>query len=299
MSDGRKVLVVGASGRQGGAVAPKLLEVGTSVRALLRRLDSPAAYELQRSGVELMRGDLLDRDSLVRAMRGTQAVFAVTTPFEGGPEQEVLQGRTVAAAAIEAEVPHVVYSSVGSTDRNTAIPHFESKFAVEQELWRSGVPTIVIGPTTFFENLLAPWQLPSLQQGVISAGFLPDRNVQQVAVEDIASFAVHVLEDPRRFEGRRVDIASDALSGAEQAEILSRVIGREFRYEQQPVEQIRAYAGEDMVAMVEWMNDRGYDVDLNGLHSEFPEVGWQTFERWAEAQDWSILDARMEASWSR
>src|SRR5919202_5162611 len=147
------ILVTGATGQQGGALARLLLERGRRVRALTRRLDSAAAIDLQRRGAELVVGDFEVRASLERAMRGADAVFLMATPFGAVIEAEVRQGQTAADVARDAGVRHLVYSSVSDADRQTGIPHFDSKYAIEQHIRGLGVPFTVIAPAYFMENL--------------------------------------------------------------------------------------------------------------------------------------------------
>ena len=134
------VLVLGATGGQGGAVAGALLARGTRVRALVRRADAPSVRRLGDQGVEAVVGSLDDRIALGAAMRGVAGVFAVTTPFESGVDAEVAQGRAILAAAIDEQVAHLVFSSVAGADQHSCVPHFESKAITESELAGSGVP---------------------------------------------------------------------------------------------------------------------------------------------------------------
>ncbi len=98
-----------------------------------------------------------------------------------------------------------------------------------------------------------------------------------------------VLEDREGFEDRRVDIASDELTGDEVAGVLSRVTGREIRYVELQLEQVRQAIGEDGALMFEWFDRVGYSADVGSLRREHPEVGWHTFEEWAKQQVWSAL----------
>jgi len=111
----------------------------------------------------------------------------------------------------------------------------------------------------------------------------------QVALADIGAFAILVIENPSRFLGKRIDIASDDLTGEEAAEILSRVTGRKLTYFEVPIEQVRAMS-EDFAIMYEWFNRVGYQMDIAALRRDYPEVKWHTFETWAKRQDWSILN---------
>ena len=93
-----KVLVTGATGKQGGATARLLVKHGHYVRALTRNAASPAAQALAATGVELVPGDLQDRDSVDRAVAGMDAMFLVTAPF-GGVDAETRQGIAAADSA--------------------------------------------------------------------------------------------------------------------------------------------------------------------------------------------------------
>ena len=107
-------------------------------------------------------------------------------------------------------------------------------------------------------------------------------------LDDIAGFAVLALENKGRFTGKRVDLASDELTGARVAEILSQSIGKPIKYVQVPIENIRKMS-EDMATMYEWFERVGYRVDTAALRREYPEVGWRTYEAWAKEQDWKAI----------
>jgi uncharacterized protein YbjT (DUF2867 family) len=280
------VLVTGATGKQGGAVARRLLKNGHSVRAFTRKADSPAAKELLQAGAEISTGSLDDRASLDRAMKGVDAVFAMSTPFEAGMEAETRQGVTVADAA-KAAGTYLVYTSVGSADKHTGIPHFESKAEVEKHIAKIGVVAATIAPVYFMENVIA-FGRPQLKEGIYASPLDPNRKLAQIAVADIASFAVLALENRQRFAGKRYDLAGDDLSGNEAVEILSRVTGKKFAYFKVPMENIKQMS-DDMVTMYEWFDRVGYKLDIAALKREFPEVGWHSFESWAKEQDWKSI----------
>jgi len=289
MSDSLSVLVTGATGQQGGALARVLLDKGHRVRAFVRKPDSPEAKELERLGAELTEGNFEQPSTIEDAARGVDAVFVVATPFEAGTEAEVRHGIAAVDAAKAAGVGHLVYSSVANADRDTAIPHFDSKREVEEHIERLGVPYTIVAPVYFMENLLAPWTLPELKEGRLPMALSSSRPLQQIALSDIAAFTRVVLENREEFEGRRVDIASDELAGEEAAEVLTRVTGREIEYVELPLEQVRQAMGEDGARMFEWFDRVGYSADIAALLRDHPEVGWHTFEEWAKEQEWSAL----------
>ncbi len=283
------ILITGATGKQGGAVARLLLQKGRKVKAFTRKPESPAAQELQRLGAELAAGSLDDLDSIKAAAQGAQTIFAMSTPYEAGMEVETQQGLNVAEAAKATGVQHLVYTSVGSAHKNTGIPHFDSKYKVEQRIQALGLPHTFIRPVYFMENILAPWSLPALQNGTVAVALPPQRKLHQIAVADIAAFAVLVIENPARFLGKGIDIASDDLSGEHMAEILSRVTGRKLAYFEVPIDQVRAMS-EDTALMFEWFDRVGYQVDVAALRRDYAEVKWHSFETWAKLQDWSALN---------
>ena len=287
------VLVTGATGNWGGALARVLLKKGHRVRALSRRTDSPAAQELRRLGAKIVVGDFEDVASLTRAARGVDAVFAMTTFVEGGPEGETRHGVNMVDAAEAAGVKHLIYSSVSDADRNTGIHHFESKFEVEKHIQERDLPCTIVAPVFLMENLMSPWHLPTLQQGSFAIPMPPGRKLQHVALADAAEFERLVVENREQFLGKRINIASDELTGAKVAEILSRVTGQDIRFSQVPIEQVRE-ASEDAALMYEWFARVGYSADIPALRRDYPEVGWHTFEEWAKSQDWSALEGPAE-----
>jgi uncharacterized protein YbjT (DUF2867 family) len=283
------VLVAGATGRQGGAVARLLLEKGHRVRALTRRPGSQAAAGLHVLGADVVEGDLDDGAAVRRAADGADAFFLMTTPFQEGPVAEARQGRRAAEAARDAGVGHLVYSSVGGADRGTGIPFFDSKHEVESYLHELGLPFTVVAPTFFMENLFVPASLAALRAGVLSLPLSPGRKLQMVPLADIAAFVRVVLERPAAFRGARVELASDELTGPEAAAVLARVTGRAMEYRETPLEAVRVQS-EGYFRMWEWLGRVGHDTDVGALRREHPDVGWHSFAEWARAQDWSALD---------
>jgi uncharacterized protein YbjT (DUF2867 family) len=281
-----KVLVIGATGNQGGHVARLLLQKGHGVAAFTRQAQSPAAQKLANLGARIVTGDLNDRVSVERAAEGVDAIFAMGTPFEAGIEAEIRQGSTVAEVAL-ARSKYLVYNSVASANRNTGIPHFESKWEVEQHIARIGAEAAIVAPVAFMENLLV-FQKQQLQEGFYATPLRADLRLSQIALDDLAGFAVLALENKERFVGKRIDVASDDLTGAQAAAILAKVLGKPIKYFQVPLEEIRKMS-EDLVKMYEWFERVGYDLNIAALHEEYPEVVWHTFETWTKEQDWEAI----------
>ncbi|MCF3937069.1 MULTISPECIES: NmrA/HSCARG family protein [Gordonia] len=273
-------VVLGATGGQGGAVAAELLEADLPVRAVVRDLESKRAQELSTRGIELVTGDMVSGDGLVDAFVGATGVFALTTPFETGVDAEITQGTAILDAARLAGVPYLVFSSVASADRGTGVPHFESKYRVEQALGDSGIPYTIVGPTYFYDNLLGS------VDAVTAAGILPiampaDTPLQQLSRRDLGRFVVELFRDPTSHVDERIDIASDSLTPDQMAAALSSVLTREVNAESYDPERI---SSPDMSAMFGFLSREGYQVDIPALHHRFPAVGWQSFAEWAAIQ---------------
>jgi uncharacterized protein YbjT (DUF2867 family) len=273
------ILVLGATGGQGGAVTDALLDHGAPVRALVRDPASCGARRLAARGVETVAGSLDDRASLATAMRDARAVFALTTPFEAGVDAEVAQGRAIVAAAHDARVPHLVFSSVAGADTDSGVPHFQSKALVEAELAAGDVPYSILGPTYFFDNALGGVQ--QIRNGVLQLPLPPDRPLQQLARPDLGAFAAKVLLAPDGFTGQRIELAGDAPTPAQMAAALSDAVGRPVRHRESP--PIDRISNPDIQAMWRFLNGRGYQVDIPALHAAHPDLPWTSFAEWARS----------------
>jgi uncharacterized protein YbjT (DUF2867 family) len=279
------VVVTGSTGKQGGAVARDLLERGHKVRAVTRDPNASRAKSLAGSGATLVAASLDDTAAIAKALEGATSFFSMTTPFEG-TDAEIRQGVAAADAAKAAGV-HLVFTSVGSANRQTGVPHFDSKYEVEKHIAKIGVRATILAPVTFMENLY--FAKEHLAKGVYAAALPPARALAQIAVADIGAVAVRVLEDAGRFTCRRFDLAGDELTGNDAAAILSRVAGRPFAYYQIPLDVVRQRMGEDAAKMYEWFDRVGFAVDRAALRREFPDVAFHDFETWARTQDWNAL----------
>jgi uncharacterized protein YbjT (DUF2867 family) len=286
MSEKLVVAVTGGTGKQGGAVIKSLRERGHVVRAITRNTDSANARALANTGVSLVRASLEDTAALTKALEGATSLFAMTTPYEGGVDAEIRQGKSAADAA-KAAGAHLVYTSVGSANNHTGVSHFDSKYKVEEHIARIGVRATVLAPVYFMENLY--FGKEQLANGIYATPLPPTRELAQVAVADIGAVAARLLEEPVHFAGKRFDLGGDVLTGNDVVAILSRVTGRPFTYFQVPLDLIRQRMGEEAVKMYEWFDRVGYTIDRPVLRREFPDVTFHDFESWARAQDWRAL----------
>ena len=266
MANERTILITGATGHQGGAVARALRSSGFNLRGLTRKPESRQAAALARDGVDVVKGDLDDEATLRRVLAGAWGVFGVQNTLEAGVEREEVQGKRLAMLAREAGVEHYVYTSVGSAHKQTGVPHFDNKWRIEETVRGLRFPShVILRPVFFMENLVAPF---SLQGDRLSSALGPSTRLQMIAVDDIGWFGARAFTDGAALNRREIDLASDVRTMPEAAAILAEALGRPIAFAQTPIEQVRQYS-EDMALMMEWFERVGYSADIAGLEREY------------------------------
>jgi uncharacterized protein YbjT (DUF2867 family) len=277
------VLVAGATGRLGGPLAGSLIDRGHRVRALTRDPGSAAAGRLRRRGAHIVAGDLDDPPSLHRAAAGADAVFVLSTPHHGtGPAAEARQAISLADAAVAAGAGYLVYASAAGALEARGVPMLDSKRRVEEHLATLPVPHAVIAPAYFMDNLDYPWNRAVLRAGQWPIPLPPDRTVQLIPAIDMARFAALVIEQPGDFAGRRIELASDEVTGPEAAGILSGILHR-------PITHPQAMPGPlaPMAPFFRWLAGTGFHADIQQLRTRHPEIGWHSLRHWAAEHDWA------------
>ncbi|XP_077043012.1 nmrA-like family domain-containing protein 1 isoform X3 [Agelaius phoeniceus] len=169
---GKKLIVVfGATGAQGGAVARALLDDGSfKVRAVTRSPRKKEAEELRRRGAELVKADQDDEASLEQALAGAYGAFIVTNFWEHcSKEKEIEQGRRLADLSKRQGLQHVVFSGLENVQQLTGgqleVLHFDGKGVVEEHFQKIGVPTTIIRLPFYFENFLSIFKPQKALQG--------------------------------------------------------------------------------------------------------------------------------------
>src|SRR5882724_261438 len=220
MTNDRTILITGVTGNQGGAVAQALHGSGFKLRGLTRTPDGERAAALGRDGVEIVKGDLDDEASLRRALAGAWGVFSVQNSLEAGVEGEEAQGKRLATLARDAGIQHFVYTSVGSANKKTGVPHFDNKSRIEETVRSLRFPShVILRPVFFMENLLAPF---SLQGDKLAWAIEPGTKLQMIAVNDIGWFGARAFTDAAALNRREIDIAGDVRTMPETAKEIGR-----------------------------------------------------------------------------
>lgn len=237
------ILIVGASGRLGGAVGRRLLAEGRPVRALSRTPEKLA--DLAKLGAEVVVGDLRDPPSLARACAGVEMVFASAHAFDGkGANQprtvDDFGNRALIDAARAAGVEHFVLTSILHARPDHPVDLWRSKAAAERHLRASGLSYTIVRPTAFMELWAGIVAEPIVKQGkalIFGRGTNP---VNFVSVEDVAQCTLIGLGDPRA-QNQVIEIGGPQnLSLTQLARLIARAAGREAREQHIPLAMMRA-----------------------------------------------------------
>ncbi|RKH52794.1 NmrA/HSCARG family protein [Corallococcus interemptor] len=290
------VVVLGATGVQGGGTARALLKDGWRVRALVRDPASARARELEAAGAELVRGDMGDRASLDRAVAGAYGVFSIQPASPQAhygltDDDEVRFGTSIADAAKAAGVEHFVYTSVLGLRAGTDVGHFESKWRIEEHVRASGLRATIVRPGTFMELLLMPGFGPS--QGRLQFFAPPDQPMQFIAGEDIGVLVARVFADPRTHVGTTLDLAADSLTGNVLAQKIGRATGTSITYARFAPEVLEA---SPMLRKLVKLFDDGSvseSADIPALRRLAP--GLLTFDAWLERGGAAAFKERLAA----
>ena len=280
----RPIAVAGATGKQGGAVARTLLSRGHKVRALTRNPDKPGAAALAEMGAEVVKADLEDPASLDAALDGAAALFSVQDFLEAGVEAERRQGLNLAAAAAASSIEHIVYSGASTMDRNTGVPHLDSKWEIEKAVRMMNKSWTIFRPAAFMENWA--WDRETIfKTGVMDHPGRPDMIYRQVSVRDIAAMVAIAFEHPQIWTGNIAPLAGDAMTPVDMAEVLSQVTGKDIRYRQVDWETCRATQGEELTAMYRYFDEYGMDGDPRQLRFWRPDA--LSFEQFLRNEGWA------------
>jgi len=289
------VLVTGATGRQGGAVVRHMLPKGWKLRALTRRPEAHEAQSLARQGVQVVQGDLEDPASIARAAEGAYGIYSVQDFWSVGAKREVQQGKNLADGAKKAGVQHFVYSSVGGAERNTGIPHWESKWEIEKHIRQLKLPATIFRPAAFMEMYNVLQVEVGLLKGKLMDPLRDDKPYQTIATDDIGAFVALAFERPTEFIEKQLEIAGSELTNLEAAKVFSRVMGRPVKFSKLPTLIVRLFMGQEVYKMFTWFNEAGFQADIAGLRRCYPEVHLHTLEEWLREEGWHKRGLRMQA----
>jgi uncharacterized protein YbjT (DUF2867 family) len=289
----RLILVIGGTGTQGGNVARELLKHGHRVRILTRNLESAAAQAIAAKGAELIQGDLADAASLEPAMDNVSAIFSVQYADPYDQTVEPRNAANMVEAARKAGIEQVVHTSVAGSnvfprwDKYKYLSQtWENKYEIEELIRNGGFQAwTILHPCWFMENFVEPnsaIMAPELKNGVLFGTLKRDTPLKLNSGEDTAKFARAAFENPQKFHGKDINIASDELSMTEIAQTLSRVLDKKVVFETAGDEETRKRGMlEGTVYFMEWLEEvPGYGFDIQETREYGVEL--KSFAEWVE-----------------
>jgi uncharacterized protein YbjT (DUF2867 family) len=273
------IVVCGATGRQGGAVARSLLQRGWAVRAITRRPDKKKARILSDDGAQVIQADMDDPKSLLSAFEGVDGVYSVQNGIGSGFEREVEQGRNVADAARAAGVRHFVYGSAGSGKAGTGVPSWESKVPVEEHIRRLALPYTMLRPLAFMELMSDPSFYPSIGTWRIFPQLTGEnREIPWLSVDDLGTIAANAFTRPDDYIGKEITLAADVRTLAECRSLYREILGREPRTFPMPIWLFDRFTRKDPTTMWRWLRTGKLEFDTEVTRALAPSA--KTVREW-------------------
>lgn len=271
MNNGHKFLITGGTGNQGGAIIKTLLKQGCPVKALCRNPQSAAGIALSTLGVQVVAGDLDEPQSYKEHLHDLQGVFSVQALMKNS-DQEIRQGVQLADACKEAGVAHLVYASVSGADQKTGIPHFQTKYHIEQHIKNINIPYTIMRPASFCENLLNPHLKGAILKGKLVMPLNKDTVQQYISMHDIGIIGSKILQSPQHFTGKTLTLATDQMTLQQLADLFAEILHRKIKYQKLSTLVTRLTMGKDLAKMFKWMDKNGFAFadDMEALKDMFP-----------------------------
>ncbi len=261
MSTKKTIVVVGATGAQGGGLVRAILndpDHEFNVRAITRDVATDKAKELARMGAEVVAADLDNAESVNKAFRGAYGAYCVTFFWNHfSPEKEMANAKTMADASKAAGVKHVIWSSLDDTRKyiplsdnrmptllgKYKVPHFDAKGEANHYFTELGLPVTILNTAFYWDNFIffgtGPQKGPDGKLAITMP--MGDKRLPGIASEDIGKCALGIFKAGSKYIGKTVGIAGEILTVKQMADEFSRVLGQEVAYNDVPPEVYRGF----------------------------------------------------------
>ncbi|MEW6412738.1 MAG: NmrA/HSCARG family protein [Candidatus Zixiibacteriota bacterium] len=305
MATKKIIAVVGATGSQGSGLVRAILEDKKgdfTVRAITRNTESEKARELARMGAQVVQADINDVESLKKAFEGAYGAYLVTFYWSHmNPETEKTQARNLAMAAKQANLKHVIWSTLEDTRKwipvddtrmptlmdNYKVPHFDAKGEANRIFSEIGVPTTYLLTSFYWDNFINFGMGPKKTADGKLALTLPlgNHKMPAIAAEDIGRCAYGIFKQGTHYIGKTVGISGEHLTGNEIAKALSKALGKDVFYNSVTPETYRGFGfpgADDLGNMFQFWQE--YENDYRGARD--PKVAktlnpsMQTLDTW-------------------
>ena len=305
MNNKKIIAILGATGAQGGGLANAILDDPKSefaVRAITRNVNSEKAIALKQKGAEVVAADVDDKASLIKAFKGAYGAYCVTFFWEHmSPEKEQAQARSMAEAAAEAGLKHVIWSTFEDTrkwvplsdDRMPTlmgkykVPHFDAKGEANAYFTNAGVPTTFLLTSFYWDNFInfgmGPQKGPDGKLGITIP--MDDKKLPGISAVDIGKCAYGIFKNGQKFIGKTIGVAGEHISGPEMAKVFSKVFGKEIVCNSVPPDVYRSFGfpgADDLGNMFQFKRDFNQDYcnarNVDICKTLNPEL--LSFEKW-------------------
>ena len=303
---GKKIIaVVGATGAQGGGLVRAILaDRGGefAVRAITRKPDSEKGHALAVAGAQVVAGDADDPSSLAPAFAGAYGAFVVTNFWEHlSAERELAQARALARATLQAEVAHVVWSTLEDTRKwipvedprvptlhgKYKVPHFDAKGEADAIFEAEAAPTSYLVTSFYWENFIYFGMGPRRgEDGRLGIALpLGGARLPGIAVGDIGHSAYRIFHKGAGVAGRRFGISGEILSGGEMAAGLAKHLGEPVSFTDLPFEVFAGFGfpgADDMANMfhVQALYAREFEAVRDPRRARELHPGMLNFDAW-------------------
>ncbi|KAJ7574596.1 hypothetical protein C8J56DRAFT_1125127 [Mycena floridula] len=276
MSTTKKIITVFcATGRQGGGAIDLLIRDGTyAVRAVTRNPGSAAAQALAGKGVEVVKADLNDRDSVFAAVKGSYGVIGITDAWTAERKEEQ-HGYNIVDAAKAANVKHMALSTLPHSELK--IGHAETKANINDYLKASGIPRTSVSTAWFVENVGTPFrfglQRDSKGELLLDVLNATDGPMPTIAGEDCGAICAIALLNPEKY----IDIqaVTSVTTPREIVKVMEEIIGEKISIKEVSMEDFdrsKATAWPDRWLNYKWFYVNDFKPYVSGTLAMFPQA---------------------------
>ena len=265
----KTILVIGATGKQGGSVMRYLINDGTfNVRAFVRSKKSDIKCES-------VVGNLNDVVSLCNAMEDCYGVFAVTNFWDPsvGYEGEIEHAKNIGDACKMMNIKHLVFSTL---DRDSNVPHFESKVIGEDYIKSLKIPTTCLVTSFYYENFLTFFSPKETESGdlLLNVAQKSSTKVPMFSVDDTGLWALEAFKHPETYINKDISAVTEYLCYPEVANIFTCATGKKCNFVEIPLDVYKGFGFpgvDELAANLSFFNEihEGSKVDRrkNGMTS--------------------------------
>jgi len=278
METQKTIFITGITGNQGGAVANHLLKQNHSIIGLTRNANSEKAKQWNAKGVTIVEGSLDEPEAFKTQLENADAIYFMQALQ--GKENEIKQGKQFIDAIKPQSKTHLVYASVLGADLNTGVPHFDSKFELENYIKSKSLSHTILRPASFYENHLFPQVANGIKKGKYVSPLNKTCRQQMIGIDDIGKIAAKVISNRETYTNKTMSIATDEWQIGEIPQAFSEVINRPVKYKKLPGFITRLAMGKDLSKMFKYMNKHDFSVveNVEAVKNEFDIKG--NFKSW-------------------